>query len=194
MNWTITDLTALRQESWRRLALAPAVPADPFRLPGLATVQAGWPAARVVVLRRVGEATRELEFHTDIRSPKIGELRACPRVAWLFHDPVARVQIRATARAEIHFQDEVAGAAWGAVPSANAVTYASPRAPGEEQEDPESPLEIAAGIDSSAGQSNFALVRTTVEQLDWLWLRDTGHVRAAFAWADGHWNARWLTP
>src|SRR5262245_57476455 len=106
MNWTTTHLATLREEIWRRLAAAPANPAAPFRLPSLATVRAGFSTTRIVVLRRVNEAVRELEFHTDIRSPKIRDLRACPRVEWLFHDPAARVQVRAVARAAIHFQDE----------------------------------------------------------------------------------------
>lgn len=194
MNWTTTHLATLHEEIWRRLAVAPAASADTFRLPGLATVRSGFPANRVVVLRRVNETLRELDFHTDIRSPKVEDLRACPCVVWLFHDPAARVQIRAAARATIHFQDEASAAAWPGVPPASALAYASPLAPGDRRERADSPAESSAATEPAAGRANFAVVRTTVERLDWLWLREGGHFRAVFEWVDERWTGHWLTP
>jgi hypothetical protein len=44
------------------------------------------------------------------------------------------------------------------------------------------------------GVERFAVVRTVVESVDWLWLAEGGHRRARWEWNGAIWVGRWLTP
>ena len=49
--------------------------------------------------------------------------------------------------------------------------------------------------ESEAGFDNFAVILGAVTEIDWLWLRAEGHLRAAFDWSKpGDLQARWLLP
>ena len=71
-------------------------------------------AARVMVLRAFDRATWTLRFHTDIRAPKVKAVRADPRMAVLFYDKGAKIQIRASGTGLIEAEGPVADAAWAA--------------------------------------------------------------------------------
>ncbi|MEE4287832.1 MAG: flavin-binding protein, partial [Erythrobacter sp.] len=56
------------------------------------------------------------------------------------------------------------------------------------------------GVEPSDAQlvparANFAVLVVTLEELDWLYLAHTGHVRARFArGTDGDWEGGWVSP
>ena len=81
----------------------------PFRLLTVATIGVDdLPNARLVVLRNFVQSTRTLEFHTDVRSPKVAQLRRNPHVCLLFYDPVVRFQLRIAATAQLYNNDDTA--------------------------------------------------------------------------------------
>jgi hypothetical protein len=109
-------------------------------------------------------------------------------VQWLFYDPAARVQIRLRGRCRIHHRDPLADALWETVPEANRVNYRSPHAPGEPLTDP------SAESPGSSGGENFAVLLTTVDEMDWLELGTPRHRRMRLRWAGSEWTGQWIQP
>lgn len=172
---------------FRRLAQATAHPDDPFRTPVLATIDAdGGPAARHVVLRELVPATARLSAWTDARSAKCAEIAADGRVAWLFWDPVRRLQVRLGGRAELIRSGPRCEATWAGISTTRRREYLAIVAPGAMlgAEDPDRPAAPA-----------FAIIDSWVETADLLQLDRRGHRRARLRReADGSWRGAWVEP
>lgn len=150
--------TALAQ-AWALLERGCADPAHGCHWPVLATVALDGSAdARTVVLRAVDAGARALAVHSDARAGKLAQLRAEPRACLVFHDAVARTQLRASGPIRIHQGDDDADRAWSALRPQSRALY--------------------------DGFARFALLRLRVTDLDWLLLDPSGHRRARFRWAD----------
>ncbi len=164
---------------------------SPFRTPSIATVGPdGAPRIRTMVLRRFEAAARRLTLHTDRRAAKLSEIDHQPRVAVHFYDTRAAVQLRLSARAQVHVADDLAREAWAAGAPSSHACYAVSPAPGTVVAAPP-----PAAMDRDAGFANFAVLALTFDSLEWLWLYHGGHRRARFAWAeDGSRSAAWLVP
>ena len=188
-NWRADSLAELGDIIWATLVRACEPPAAPWRLPALATTSMAGPQVRTVVLREAIPAARSLVAWTDVRSPKVRELRHDPKAQWLFHDPANGLQLRAITTVRIHHDDEVARAAWATVPAGNRANYQSVHAPGAGIARP-----ISGGNPVAAGPAQFVALVATVQELDWLWLDLGGHRRARLRWSDGSWTGDWLVP
>jgi pyridoxamine 5'-phosphate oxidase len=177
-SWQLAGLPA--EEAWRRLSaeLAAAVASGrhPLHLLTVATVgDDGSPESRTVVLRGFDAVGRALWFHTDIRSPKAGQIARDCRLALHWYDPQARLQIRIAARAAVHHLDPIARAAWLASQPMSRACYGSAAAPGTplpEFTPPRESLEADA-----AGLANFAVIRCRFAAVELLALHATGHER-----------------
>ncbi len=200
IDWNQAALGDLPGHIWTTLGSAIKEASHPLRLASIGTGSSAGCAVRTVVLREVDQSNRRLIFYTDQRSRKISELRQNPRVAWLFYDPAAGVQIRAETIAQIHHADEIALQGWSRTPIVNRVNYCTVHAPGTEICDwgealPRDLRSVLPDAQNTAvGQKNFAVVSTTVERFDWLWLNPMQHRRAAFHWDGMAFRGRWLTP
>lgn len=183
-------LPSLRRQIWQALEDATASPKDPWRTAALASSGGDGAHVRSVILRAVRPRQRELEFHTDSRSMKVGQIRTAPWVEWLFYNPVTKIQVRAGGVARIHTDDDVAEAAWARVPENSRAQYLRLCHPGH--------VLAASQRCSKPGpvppKPAFAVVITHVELLDWLWLHPDGHLRAAFEWSHHGHSAHWLGP
>ncbi len=180
-------LAALLDDTWRGLVRAAADRRHPWRTPVLATVAAdGSPNARTVVLRAVDPATRTLRLHTDGRSVKTAELARDPRVALVFWDPRARVQLRLRGSAALIREGPEHARAWATTPPAARRDYATTLPPGT----PIASKDIARGD----GAAHFAVIRVRVMTIDRLALAAEGPLRAGFAWEGDEPRATWLVP
>ncbi len=177
-------------------------PGHPWQAPGLASADGEGVAVRTVILRRVDSGTRTLEFYSDIRSPKIAQLTNHPRVVWLFYDPQLRTQLRITAQSSVHHQDALAEQAWQTPSLSSRRSYLATQPPGSTLAAPGDGLPDGLGSrlptseESEGGWARFALVATTMTEIDWLRLEPhTGHRRAIFTWdPSGAWQGRWVVP
>jgi pyridoxamine 5'-phosphate oxidase len=185
------DLDGTLAEAFRLLSRGVADRRSPFHTPCLGTIGAdGVPMLRTVVLRGVEVMERRLRIHTDLRSAKVGEIRACGAVAVHGYDPAAQVQLRLSGIATLHADDGVADAAWAASRPFSRRCYAIADAPGTACAAPPS-----APGDEASGRGNFAALIVAFDRLEWLWLCAEGHRRARFSWqADGALSATWLVP
>ncbi len=182
------NLDAILQAAWEALQHGCERASHPFHTPVLATVGDDGAQARTVVLRSVDGVRRMLSCHTDLRSPKVAELRGAPRASWLFYDRASCVQLRCTGTAGLHHDDPVALERWQAMSPRSRACYGQALAPGAVSDDP------GVGPGSRDGYENFAVIACTLDRIDWLLLREQGHVRALFSWQARKWQGDWIAP
>jgi pyridoxine/pyridoxamine 5'-phosphate oxidase len=186
----VTGLHAALDQAFALLAEGVADPASPWHTPSLATTGAGAPGLRTVVLRRFMQAERQVEFHTDARSPKLAAIQANPDVSLHVWDKRSRVQLRLSGRASMLGTAESA-AIWKSLPPQTQATYSVALAPGTPISAPE---EARHSLDHAASQAVFCAVRIAFHELEWLHLAHGQHRRARFTWANGACVATWLAP
>lgn len=195
-------LSAVLSECWALLVDGANDPKHDLYTPALATGDTTQgPMLRTVVLRHVDREARQLGFYTDLRSRKIGEIQADPRVGLLFLSHSDDTQIRVQAEARIHCGDTVAEEAWAGIPLPQRRHYMVSGPPGLPWAWPTSGLpgdlenRAPSEEESLAGKLNFAVVICTVTQMDWLYLTPYGHRRAVFSWdGEGRLQTSWLVP
>jgi 3-hydroxyisobutyrate dehydrogenase len=183
-----------------RLIRAPRDRKSPMHTPVIVTSDVD---ARVMVLRAFDAQGWRLRLHTDMRSPKAQVIAADPRVAVLFYDKGAKIQIRARGTGEILRSGAEVDAAWAASTRFARRCYLG-EGPGVLSAAPTSGLPPEfEGIEPDDAQlvparDNFALLRITLTALDWLYLAHTGHVRAQFKRMEDDgaavWEGRWVSP
>ena len=164
-----------------------------FHHPVLSNVTAaGKPGSRVVILRSADAVTRQLRFHTDIRSPKWHDLSLKPDVSVICYDGAEKVQLRIAGQAKLHNADDVARAAWDQSQRMSRITYGSQPGPGaaiggfDAFDLPDTDDDIADGY------SHFGAIVVNVTTIDWLYLKARRNRRAHFKLVSG--EATWLVP
>jgi hypothetical protein len=107
-----------------------------------------------------------------------------PVIAAVFYDGPAKWQVRVKGIAELHFDDDVARAAWDQTSPMGKRTYLTTAAPGLELDwdsgssyPPGLELRRPTPEESEAGYANFAVVLVEVLELDSLHLAKDGHKR-----------------
>lgn len=197
-----TDLNDVLELVWKHLEAGAVDPDHPFRTPTFGTAGHDQPQLRTVVLRTAQHSTRSLSFHSDRRADKIEEIRANERIAWHLWIPAQSLQVRLRGHATIHTDDAVADEMWEAEPPESLGHYLKEDPPATLIENPvdELPDAFHEGTltedEVAAGRSNFAVVRTVIDEIDALNLHRGNHQRALFKW-DTEANAfggSWLVP
>jgi 3-hydroxyisobutyrate dehydrogenase len=179
-----------------RLIRAPRDRKAPMHTPVIVTADVD---ARVMVLRAFDSQNWRLRLHTDARAPKAAVVYADPRIAVLFYDKGAKIQIRARGTAAIVREGAEVDAAWAASTNFARRCYLG-EGPGAASNAPTSGLPPEfEGVEPDDAQlvparPNFALLTITLTAFDWLYLAHTGHVRAQFARAGEAWDGRWVSP
>jgi hypothetical protein len=186
---------------WQRLGRATRDRRSAWHTPVVATVGAdGQPSARVMVLRGVDRAGGMLRLHTDLRTAKVGEIAANPRVALLFYDAGAKLQLRLEGDARIEAGGPAADQAWAATRLLGRRCYTAPVAPGTPADGPVSGLPPAlegrepTPEESESGRPHFSVLLVQARALEFLYLAMTGHVRARFEATPEGWAGRFLIP
>jgi hypothetical protein len=193
---------------WTLMIRGKSDPRHAFHTPCVATVALAddgrlLPELRTVVLRKADEQARLLVFHTDVRSPKIRQLRSNPVLAWHFYDAKARMQVRVQSVAMLHHEDDLARQRWKASQVMSRLCYLTPFTPGSEVSFP--PTQAGKSEHEMEGFEQFVVVEARVTALDVLHLHHGGHRRAGVHYAvqpidkgteagGGHAKAQWLAP
>lgn len=178
---------------WQCLTAGASPGQSPFTMWQLATNGAdGVPQLRTIVLRAADEARNTLTFHTDMRSVKVAELRADPRLSMLAADLVKLQQIRLEGRAEICPDEAERSAIWNSARPHTLILYQAPLSPGTPL--PHSPQATAVSTGRHDGYDNFCVVRVTLSKIDYLDISPAGHQRAVFTRSDNHWQGKRVAP
>jgi len=186
--WSDDNLETLFAQIWEGLESGATTHSDPWRIPVLASFGLGEPDARMVVLREVDSHARSLMCFSDHRARKIAELHINPVAAWCFYDPVRRVQLRARGETRVNINNDLTHRVWDTLPHSARRLYASGPVPGERIAQP---WELPFG---DRPMDNFAVLVTTVRELDWLRLGDDLHRRAKYRWDRDAWEGHWAAP
>lgn len=183
------DLLFTENLLWSFLEEAVATANKPMHQAIIASAKENLAIMRTVVLRRVDKETQKIFFHTDIRSEKINDIRSTQQLSWLFYDQNYRSQIRMSGHTVIHHMDELANDHWVKTAHYSRRCYLQPEAPGTRVEGFK---EVEKGVktnvkytmeESEAGFSNFVVVETEVDWMEWYYTHSTGNRRAVFTYA-----------
>lgn len=175
---------SLWQQCAASLTAATASARHPFHLVTVATMTAtSEPDQRTVVLRSFDPTAATISFHTDIRSTKVRQLAASPQVSLHWYDPVARVQLRISATAAVHHQDDLAVKAWAHSRTTSRACYTAASGPGAAIDTfptaPSIPLD-----DDPSGLVHFAVVLCRFATIEVLTLHAAGHQRVRVRFED----------
>ncbi|MES3630974.1 MAG: pyridoxamine 5'-phosphate oxidase family protein [Longimonas sp.] len=200
MPWT--DLDDVLNMVWKQIEAGAVDPDHPFRTPTFGTAGHNQPQLRTVVLRTAQRRTRALSFHSDRRAEKVEEVRANERVAWHAWAPEATLQVRLRGRATVHTDDGVADEMWAAEPPDSLGHYLKEDPPATLIEQPvdELPEAFHKGTltedDVAPARSNFAVIRTIIDEIDALNLEPGNYQRALFEWdtAENAFIGSWRVP
>lgn len=178
---------------WDQLGAA-ATSRSPFNFLQLATAGLdGAPQLRTIVLRRCDASQGTLSFVTDMRSPKIQEIRNDPRVALVGFDPAASVQLRLSGDATISDDEAERLEMWQSLRERTLILFDAPHAPGTILDDNGQPLQ-AGEPSNEEPYKRFALVTVRLNRLEWLDLSSEHHIRCAFDRDGATWRGAWLAP
>ncbi len=180
----LATLAEIEAAVWQELVRAAQDKSHAWRLPVLATADAGVPDARTVVLRDVLPQQQELLIYTDARSAKARQLQVQPAGVLVMWSPVLSWQLRLRVNLTLETSGLRVSSRWAQLGmSAAANDYLAPLPPGTAVSQPLAP--------TRGSRSHFALITAHVVALDWLELSPSGHRRALF---DDNEGARWVTP
>jgi 3-hydroxyisobutyrate dehydrogenase len=197
----LTDLHTIEINCWQLLSQAVTDRKHPMRTVTIGYISHNKPQIRTVVFRKVDVQKRKLFFHTDIRSKKINSINTNNQLSWLAYDSSLRTQIILTGSTVIHYKNELTKIQWGNTQHSSRRCYLLSSGPGnaitEEVKSTEEKLKNFSYTmeESEIGFENFAVIETTVEEMDWYNTFHLGNRRAHFYYENGMLKAaEWLTP
>ncbi len=172
--------------------------ASPFRIPVFICAYQNEVNGRIVVLRKSDRDNNSLQFHTDLRSPKINILKKNNNASLLFYDKEEKIQLRVKAECEINNQNSITKASWKKTQHISRRCYLTDSPPGTLSDNPTSGM-ISKLEDfdytmeqSEDGYKNFTVIKCKIQSIEWLYLAAKGHRRAKF---DMETNKNsWLVP
>lgn len=200
MHWEDSDPDIIWRGIWDKLREGVTDRRSTFRTPTLVTMSGDGVTARTVVLRGADEATSVMTCHTDARSSKVAEIRACSRVLWHVYEPGEKMQVRIRALAEVITSGPEHERLWGHTQLMARRCYMIDPGPGVAVETESTGLpqylveRTPTEVESAAGRDNFAVIKTTIDEIEWLYLRALGHRRLRFRREGTRWTSSWLIP
>ncbi len=159
-----------------------------------------------MIVRDFEHSARSMTFFTDVRIPKISQIRNDARVSLLFYDPEEKNQMRIEGHAQTVAGGEPTRIAWDALPVPARRDYMADQAPAFVSSIPTSGLPEEfdhTNVDLASTEhayENFAIMAVKFVTLDWLFLADSGNRRARHEWSKDETPFRkpcrsaWLVP
>lgn len=198
-NNTIT-LEKVLESIWEMIYIGVKDSSKPFHTPTVATINLDQPNLRTVVLRRFDKKELSLTFHTDRRSHKIEEIIENPNAAWLFYDPIERVQLRITTKAVILTSGDFWEEQWKNSKLMSKRCYTILDNSGTIKEKPNSGIpEIflekgPTKEEIEKGKKNFAVIVSKIKHINWLFLKSSGNISAEFNFEENGITQNWIIP
>ena len=99
------DFGEIQNKYWSMLDDAVTNRGSPFRIPVFMCAHQDKIDGRIVVLRKSDRTNNLLQFHTDLRSPKVDILKKNNKASLLFYDKDEKIQLRVKVECEINNQN-----------------------------------------------------------------------------------------
>ena len=176
----------IQNKYWSMLNDAVKNRASPFRIPVFSCAFQNEVDGRIVVLRKSDRSNNLLQFHTDIRSPKVKILKKNSFGSLLFYDKEEKIQLRVKIDCEINNQNSITEASWKKTQHISRRCYLTDSAPGTKSVEPTSGMiSQLENFDytmeqSEEGYKNFTVIKCKIKSIEWLYLAAKGHRRAKF--------------
>ena len=106
------DFNEIKRKIWLMLDDAITNRASQFRIPTFICGDQSDFDGRIVVLRKSDRQNNLLQFHTDLRSPKVDILNNNNKASLLFYDKEEKIQLRVKVECEINNQNSLTEASW----------------------------------------------------------------------------------
>ena len=148
-------------------------------------------ATRVMVLREFSLKDRYLRFHTDYRAAKIQQYRNNNSASVLGYDPSLKIQIKLQGSISVHYNDRVTLAAWEDSTTRSKKCYSVKG--GSTLAIPEPKEYDLKDGNIEDGYVNFAVLKFSFHNLEFLHLKSSGHRRALHTWENAF-ESNWLVP
>ena len=192
------NLEEIQNKYWSMLDDAVTNRASPFRIPVFICAHQDEVDGRIVVLRKSDRANNLLQFHTDLRSPKVDILKKNNKASLLFYDKEEKIQLRVKVECEINNQNSTTEESWKKTQHISRKCYLVDNGPGSETEIPTSGLKPELDNfdytkeQSEEGYKNFTVIQCKIKSIEWLYLAAKGHRRARFDLENN--KDSWLIP
>jgi len=192
------NLTEIKNKYWSMLDDAVTNRASPFRIPVFMCAHQDEIDGRIVVLRKSDRRNNLLQFHTDLRSPKIETLKKNKKGSLLFYDKEEKIQLRVKVNCEINNQNSITEESWKKTQHISRRCYLTDSPPGTNSIRPTSGMiskleDFDYTIEQSEkGYKNFTVIKCQIKSIEWLYLAAKGHRRANFDIENN--KESWLVP
>ena len=148
-------------------------------------------ATRVMVLREFNLKERYIRFHTDYRAAKIDHYSKNNSASVLGYDPNLKIQMKLQGSISVHYNDQVTQAAWEGSSTRSKKCYSVKGGSTLEISDPKE-YDLKDG-NIEDGYMNFAVLKFSFNNLEFLHLKSSGHRRALHSWNESL-TSTWLVP
>ena len=193
------DFKEIEKKLWALLTRAVSDRNSEFRTPVFICGDKNNLDGRVVVLRKADEKNLTLQFHSDIRSTKIGTIKNNPNSSLLFYGKKEKIQLRMNVESKLHYNDEITKKSWDKTGHISRKCYLVTNGPGTKSEKPTSGLDNKfdnfdfTKEESEAGYKNFCVIKCKIKSIEWLYLAAKGHRRALIEFQRSK-KFSWLVP
>ena len=154
--------------------------------------------ARSVVLRNFDKEKNIIRFHTDYRSPKLNDIKNNPNTVCLVYSYKLKTQLRIKTLSSIHYKDSIWSTAWDSTGLSSRKCYLTKYDPScnIDQKDDGLPLELKGKTpslkQSEDGKRNFCVVDNKILEIDYLYLKSSGHERMRLDFSS--YKFSWMAP
>ena len=162
-----------------------------FHTLAVSSIDNGQIATRVMVLREFNLKERYIRFHTDYRAAKIDHYSENNSASVLGYDPNLKIQIKLQGSISVHYNDHLTQAAWEGSTTRSKKCYSVKGGSTLEISDPKE-YDLKDG-NIEDGYMNFAVLKFSFNNLEFLHLKSSGHRRALHSWNESF-TSTWLVP
>ena len=180
------NLEEIQKKIWSMLDDAVINRSSSFRIPVFICTDQSDIDGRIVVLRKSDKNDHVLQFHTDLRSPKVNILKKNNNASLVFYDKEEKIQLRVKVTCEINNKNSITEESWKKTQHISRRCYLTDDAPSTTSENPTSGM-ISKLEDfdytmeqSEKGYENFTVIKCKIRSIEWLYLAAKGHRRAIF--------------
>jgi pyridoxamine 5'-phosphate oxidase len=183
-NLLASSLEELSANTWQLIQAGVTSHKSSFHFGTLCTFDEQYPQARSVIIRAVDEVKKMIQCNTDIRSPKVTQLKQNPNISWLFYDEAIKLQIRCYGKGQVLHNNSLTNKVWNEIRLESQLHYSTQASPGSLLSEPEFIEMNDKNIHKSViefSKNNFAIVQTYISQMDIMVLHHKGNRRC---WVD----------
>ena len=130
------NLEEIQNKYWSMLDDAVINRSSSFRIPVFICADQNEVDGRIVVLRKSDRNSNVLQFHTDLRSPKVDILKKNNNASLVFYDKEEKIQLRVKVTCEINNKNSIADESWKKTQHISRRCYLTDDAPGSVSDKP----------------------------------------------------------